>query len=101
MNTQRLLSSLPLEELSIDDSVGEPPSGDLDTFQHSIASQLIQYNSIINAAWSLCMIWNDASNEMRESGSQRAHQLLKLFLQFKSTHMHQPMRSIPCIESPQ
>lgn len=60
--------------------VGETLSADPDTFQNTVASQLIEHKRRVNFASAFFVIGNDAPDEVRVGVSERDHELGQLFL---------------------
>jgi len=69
-----------LEELGVDNSVGETLTRDTDTLEHTIATKLIQDDVSIDIVGSLSVVGDDATNEVRRGGRKGGHQGAELFL---------------------
>ena len=69
-----------LTELLEGDPVGEALSADTDTFEDTVAPELVQDQGGVNLTGPLFVIGNDAANKVRVRVSQGVHQLGQLFL---------------------
>jgi len=69
-----------LTELLEGDPVGEALSADTDTFEDTVASELVQDQGGVNLSGPLFVIGNDTTNKVGVRVSQGVHQLGQLFL---------------------
>ena len=70
----------PLLEVREGHTVGESLSADTDTFQHTIASQLVEHQAGINDTGLLVLIGDDATHKVRLGVEQGGHQTVQLLL---------------------
>jgi hypothetical protein len=68
--------TLALSEFRIDDSIGEAFTTDTNTFQDTIASQLMHDQMRIENTTGLDLVRDDTKNEMRMRLFQRSHQFV-------------------------
>lgn len=71
---------IPVLEVLVQHPVGESFTADTDTFQHTVASQLMHHKMGVNETRGLDLVRDDASDKGRIRGSQCGHQVVQLLL---------------------
>jgi hypothetical protein len=69
-----------LEELGVNDTIGESLASNTDTFQDTIALELIKDDDGVEIVGALSVIGDDATDEMRVGGLESVHQMVELLL---------------------
>jgi hypothetical protein len=59
-------------------SVGVTHTGDLDTFQHTVTSELVEHNLVLEVISSLVVVRNDTTDEVRMSPLEGLQQIIEL-----------------------
>ena len=66
---------LPLLELLVYEPIREALATDTDSFQHTIATELVEYQLSVNNSWLLEFIRNDATNKVGGSVPEGGHEV--------------------------
>ena len=66
---------VPLSELLVDQSVGEPLTTDPDSLQHTIAPQLVENEVSVDDPWSFELVGDDATHKMRHCVAEGVHEV--------------------------
>jgi len=93
-------------EIRILHAIGETLAANTDTFQHSVAGQLIQHQSRIQNSAAFQLVGDDATDEMRVSLVQHVHQVGQAFLyrnknmiDYGNSNLLFKRNTLPCISS--
>ena len=69
-----------LHKLGVDDAVGETLSADFNSLKHTIATELIKNDSVLQMSSTLLRVGQDATHEVRIGALQGRHELGELLL---------------------
>ncbi|KAF1769639.1 hypothetical protein GCK72_001456 [Caenorhabditis remanei] len=79
--------SVTLDEVWMEGSVGESLSANSDSFQHSVASKLVENQSGVDHSALFLLVWNDATDEMWVSLVEHSHQVVEgLSVEHRDSH---------------
>jgi hypothetical protein len=87
-----------LEEISIEHTVGITLTSDTDTLEHTIATKLIEHDTISQASRLLLVVGKDATDEVGAGKVESVHEGSELFLVL-GTHSHEHSGLLPATES--